>query len=161
VDEGSEDGAGNSNNEAGMGMVVVAMRTTTTRDARSSCSNCKTTATQLQETASSSCCQWSKNNISCYQLPVKFAVATGWVAVAVVDFQVKKPDPTGPENSNNNKDNNEDDDDDADKDKDDKGNKDEGNKDEDNNDDGDEDNKDMEGDVMGQQADRDAMAMMG
>jgi hypothetical protein len=48
-------------------------------------------------------------------LPVKFAVATGWVAVAVVrnqeflqlvavvvavvDFQVKKPDPTGPENS--------------------------------------------------------------
>jgi hypothetical protein len=34
----------------------------------------------------------SKNNISCYQLPVKFAVA-------VVDFQVKKPDPTGPENS--------------------------------------------------------------
>jgi hypothetical protein len=43
-------------------------------------------------TASSSCCQLSKNNISCYQLPVKFAVA-------VVDFQVKKPDPTGPENS--------------------------------------------------------------
>jgi hypothetical protein len=35
-------------------------------------------------------------------LPVKFAlqlVATGWVAVAVVDFQVKKLDPTGPENS--------------------------------------------------------------
>jgi hypothetical protein len=57
-------------------------------------------------TASSSCCQLSKNNISYYQLPVKFAVAVvrnqeflQLVAVAVVDFQVKKPDPTGPENS--------------------------------------------------------------
>jgi hypothetical protein len=26
-------------------------------------------------------------------------VATGWVAVAVVEFQVKRLDPTGPENS--------------------------------------------------------------
>lgn len=51
------------------------------RDSRSSCSNCKTTATQLDLD------QLSKNNISCYQLPVKFAVATGWVAVAVVRNQ--------------------------------------------------------------------------
>ena len=98
----------------------------TTRDVRSSCSNCKTTATQLDlitvatqlhTTASSSCCQlvkiWSVATSCLPNLQLQL-VATGWVAVAVgrneefsqlvavavVDFQVKKLDPTGPHISN-------------------------------------------------------------